>query len=419
MLDKLEQGHGNLGEIIHFSKNVLRNTNSNYVQTFKEFTQYINAEVAEIKRLKAAGKTIIPEIEYIDIVENNISSEQKAWIHQRGCVIIRNTFAQSQAEAWGDEIKSYIENIGYLDQPDKGLDKYFSSLQDQKPQIYSVYWSKPQVEARQSENLATARKFLNRLWEFEHGENNVFDPDRECTYADRTRRRQPGDNSLGLKPHIDGGSVERWLDASGYQHVYRHVINGDWKRYNPWDARYRTDTTEIPSPAVCQMFRTFQGWTALSEQGPGDGTLQLIPIVKTAAWMLLRALQSDVPEDSLCNAVPARALLCDPDWHELALQGLISLPKMNPGDTVWWHPDLVHAVEDEHKGQHFSNVIYIAAAPYCEKNAAYLAYQAKCFVEGKSAPDFAAENYEVDTDLRANMSDLTDLGKKQMGMLSW
>ena len=26
---------------------------------------------------------------------------------------------------------------------------------------------------------------------------------------------------------------------------------------------------EIPSPAVCSMFRTFQGWTALTAQGPG------------------------------------------------------------------------------------------------------------------------------------------------------
>ena len=29
---------------------------------------------------------------------------------------------------------------------------------------------------------------------------------------------------------------------------------------------------------------------------------------------------------------------------------MISVPKVNPGDTVFWHCDVVHAVENEHKG---------------------------------------------------------------------
>ena len=32
---------------------------------------------------------------------------------------------------------------------------------------------------------------------------------------------------------------------------------------------------EIPSPAVSHVFRTFQGWAALTEQGPSDGTLTI------------------------------------------------------------------------------------------------------------------------------------------------
>jgi len=31
------------------------------------------------------------------------------------------------------------------------------------------------------------------------------------------------------------------------------------------------------------------------------------------------------------------------------------------GDTVWWHPDLVHAVEKKHSGHQNSSVFYIPA----------------------------------------------------------
>jgi len=92
---------------------------------------------------------------------------------------------------------------------------------------------------------------------------------------------------------------------------------------------------------------------------------------------------------------------------------------MQPGDSVWWHPDVVHGVEDENKGQGYSNVIYIGAAPVCEKNSAYLGKQAACFERGDSAPDFAAVGVEVDYNDRATAADLTELGAQQMGIKPW
>ncbi len=93
--------------------------------------------------------------------------------------------------------------------------------------------------------------------------------------------------------------------------------------------------------------------------------------------------------------------------------------RVDPGDTVWWHSDIIHAVEDHHKGSGYSNVIYIGAAPYCAKNAAYLERQKAAFLSGSSAPDFSAENFEVDFEGRALPGDLTDLGKRQMGLIAW
>ena len=214
-------------------------------------------------------------------------------------------------------------------------------------------------------------------------------------YADRIRRRPPGSTSLGLSPHVDGGSVERWLEEN-FRRVYRHVFSGNWRDYNAWDAAFRVDVREIPSPAVCSMFRTFQGWTALTRQGKGDGTLQLIPIANSMVYMLLRALQDDVPETDLCGALPGRALSACAKWYALILEGLTSIPLMEPGDAVFWHSDVVHAVEDEHKGQEYSNVMYIGATVGCTKNTAYLERQAPAFLAGKTPPDFAPDNFEVD-----------------------
>lgn len=410
----------NVPNAIRQAKAELHKKNGVLGQTYADMTASIQAEVDEIKALKAQGKSIIPELDYQSVIHNQVSEEQKALIRKRGCVVIRNTFPRAQAEEWSERIGEYLISNGYYDTPDKGIDKYFSSLQNAKPQIFSVYWSKPQMEARQSENLAQARRFLNRLWNYQNeAGDSIFDPDRECLYADRTRRREPGDNSLGLKPHIDGGSVERWLDRNGFWKVYRHLLTGNWQAYDPFDAQYRTETEEIPSPAVCSMFRTYQGWTALTPQGPSDGTLQLVPIARAMGWMYLRALQPDVPEDDLCAAAAGRALLCSPQWHGLLLEALTSIPLMQPGDSIWWHPDVIHAVEDEHKGNGYSNVIYIGAAPYCEKNVKYLAKQAQAFQKGESAPDFAPEHYELNYHNRATEADLTELGKKQMGLMPW
>ena len=51
----------------------------------------------------------------------------------------------------------------------------------------------------------------------------------------------------------------------------------------------------------------------------------------------------------LCGSLPARALSVNSEFHSLITRALVSIPKVFPGDTVWWHPDVVHAVEDNTK----------------------------------------------------------------------
>jgi hypothetical protein len=377
-------------------------------------------DVEEIASRRARSDSVIPEIDYRLIRDGKVPDALKAEVRRRGAAVVRNVFKRAQADAWNQEIGDYLARNDYLNKAatrDAG-DRYFTSLKSSRPQIFGIYWSKPQMQARQGIELAETRAFLNRLWRYEGGGKRHFDPDRECTYADRIRRREPGDASLGLSPHMDAGSVERWLDPA-YAEVYREVFAGNWRAYDPFDGAFRTETEEIPSPAVCSAFRTFQGWTALTRQGPGDGTLQLLPIARAIVYLLLRPLASDVADDDLCGAKPGRALSLVDQWHALLKPAITPIPLVEPGDTVWWHSDIIHAVEDHHQGSGYSNVIYIGAAPHCAKNAAYLQRQKTAFLNGGSAPDFSAENFEVDFQGRATVDDLTDLGKKQMGLSDW
>lgn len=406
----------NLPDAIRSTKRALRAALPDYARVFRELEGEIVRQVDAIRRDHARGVDTIPVFDYASIAADDVDPATVAQLRTRGACVVRGVFDARQASDWNDEIGEYVAR-NRLDErlAHRAEDKYFGTLSSSKPQIYGVYWSKPQVAARQSVALTRTRVFLNRLWRAHSEGRQHFDPERVPAYADRIRRRPPGSESLGLSPHVDGGSVERWLDPN-FQRVYRHVLSGNWRAYDPFDAAWRPDVQEIASPAVCSMFRTFQGWTALTPQGPGDGTLQLIPVANAMAWVILRALQDDVPDDALCGAQPARALSIKPEWHAPLLDAVVPIPQMQPGDAVFWHADVVHSVEDVHRGTGDSNVMYIAAAPWCAKNDAYLKRQLPAFQSGESPPDFPGDHFETDFVGRAEAGDLTEMGRVQMGL---
>ena len=396
-------------------KSKLKDYSKDYKENFNKIEKYIKSEIEEISKLKASKKSIIPEISFNQISNRNTQIVES--IKKRGCVIIRDVFENLTIERLNNDLEKYIEENNYYDDQKKksGLDKYFSDLKSSKPQIMGLYWSKAQMEIRHSENMLKVKNWLNNLWIYKNDEYEVFDPNKELSYADRVRRREPGDNTLGLSPHCDAGSVERWSDEY-YQKIYKDIFSDNFLRFNPFDAKYRDKTTEFEAPAVAHVFRTFQGWTALTEQGPNDGTLQLIPISKAMAYILTRALLDDVPKDELCGSKLGKALSVNKEYHSLLLEGLISIPIMKPGDTVWWHPDVVHAVEEKHLGKNYSNVVYVGSTPYCKKNLDYVRKQAKKFLKGESPPDFAAEDFETNYKGRIKIENLTPLAKKQLAI---
>lgn len=396
-------------------------------QRFAQVRDDMARQAAEIQTATDAGRSVVPEVAFEDIARGTVSNETIAQIHHRGCVVVRQVFPQATARAWNEELGEYLASNNYVERAEQAAaaaaeaTEFFEGTEVPQskrrgtPQIFGIYWSRPQVLARQAESMATTKRFLNRLWDTSAPAGPEFDPDNDVSYADRIRRRDPGDQTLGLRPHTDGGSFERWVDPA-YQAIYAPIFGDDWTSYDPWRAAYRSQTREFDSPTVCSAFRTFQGWTALTTQGPTNGTLQLLPVANAMAYVLLRSLLDDVADAELLLADPGRVLRADEVHHPELLEAMVSIPVVEPGDTVWWHPDLIHGVEDEHQGHEQANVIYIAATPDCPKNLMYARQQAAHFLDGRSSPDFPEQNLEVNFAGRATLDDLTPLGRRQMAL---
>jgi hypothetical protein len=378
----------------------------------------VRAEVAAVIAEREAGSELFPVVQFEDITASRVPEHTIAAIRRRGCAVVRGTFPRARAEQWNLSLAGYLEENRFFENYRGPADDVFGGLDSSKPQIYGVYWSRPQMEARQDDNMVAVRSFLNSFWRAESEGRTWFDPDRDTAYPDRIRRREPGSPSLGLSPHTDNGSIERWL-LPAYQEVFRHIFSGRWRDYDPWDAAYRTEVHEFPSTVMCSVFRTFQGWTALSDMRPTDGVLHVVPVPSAMAYVLLRALQDDVAADDLCGAVNGQALPISAKWHSVLLPALSPIPAVEPGDTVWWHCDLIHCVADDTTRERWGNVMYIPSAPFCEKNAAYAGACGQAFLRGLSPSDFAPEDHEVGWKGRATLDDLNVVGRKQLGLEPW
>ncbi|MBB1200000.1 DUF1479 domain-containing protein [Enterobacteriaceae bacterium 89] len=402
---------------IRHMKKELRAQIGDVQAVFDKLTAHIEARVAEIEALKAAGKPVWPVISYAELAKGNITDAQREEIKRRGCAVIEGHFPREQALGWDRSMLDYLDR-NHFDEVYKGPgDNFFGTLTASRPEIYPIYWSQAQMQARQSKEMATVQSFLNRLWRFESEGKQWFDPDVNVIYPDRIRRRPPGTTSKGLGAHTDSGALERWL-LPAYQQVFASVFNGNFTQFDPWDAAHRTDVEEytVDNTTKCSVFRTFQGWTALSEMIPHQGLLHVVPIPEAMAYILLRPLLDDVPEDELCGVAPGRVLPVSEQWHPLLIKALTSIPALEPGDSVWWHCDVIHSVAPVNDQQGWGNVMYIPAAPMCDKNRVYAQKVKVALEKGASPGDFPREDYEASWEDRFTLDDLNEHGKRALDM---
>ncbi|HEY5820902.1 MAG TPA: DUF1479 domain-containing protein [Propionibacteriaceae bacterium] len=382
-----------------------------------EIETFIAAEVADINAVKARGDEVWPVIDYADVAAGTVSAETLALVKRRGCAVVRGHFERDQAEQWDRDIVDYVDSNRFFENYAGPADDFFGTLEMSKPEIYPVYWSSAQMEARQHPRMAAVQSFLNAQWTHTTDGKQWFDPDRDSLYPDRIRRRPPGADSSGLGTHLDPGTLDLWM-SEGYQRHFRHLFAGDFAAYDPWDASYRTEAAQYPGSTMCSAFRTFQGWTALSEMRNDQGVLHTVPIPKAMAYLMLRPLLDDVDPDDMCSVQPNRTFPALEKWHAVLLEAVSSIPSVGPGDSVWWHCDMIHSVAPVANQQGWGNVMYIPAAPWCAKNEAYAGLVREAFLSGRSPFDFPQEDYEAEWPNRFAPDQLNEIGRRGLGLAS-
>ena len=383
-------------------------------EVFAVVEERVAARVAEIQAEKARGETVWPVIDYADIENGTVSAEQLAKLHRRGCLVVRGHFDRAQALAWDSDIVDYVEKNRFFENYAGPGDDFFGSV-GSKPEIYPIYWSKPQMQARQSDRMARVQAFLNSQWRSESDGVQWFDPGRDSLYPDRIRRRPPGADSNGLGAHCDPGTLDLWM-TEAYQKAFRHLFDGTVEEYDPWDAAHRTSGPQYPGSTMCSVFRTFQGWTALSDMAHDQGVLHTVPIPEAMAYLMLRPLLADVPEDDMCGVTTNQVFPANERWHPLLMQALTGIPDVKAGDSVWWHCDMIHSVAPVTDQKGWGNVMYIPAAPWCPRNEQYAVNVRESFVTGSSPSDFPEENYERGWSDRFGVDELNETGRRGLGL---
>ena len=170
---------------------------------FAVVERQVLAEVDEIIAARDRGEGVWPVIDYADIETGAVPAGSQALLRRRGCLVVRGHFGRDQAGSWDRGIVDYVEGNHFFEHYRGPGDDFFASVRS-KPEIYPIYWSPAQVQARQSDRMARVQAFLNSQWISESGGVRWFDPDRDSLYPWRGRRpcrpATPGRIASGAAP---------------------------------------------------------------------------------------------------------------------------------------------------------------------------------------------------------------------------
>lgn len=351
-------------------------------ESWQRLLRSLRSTTAELRELQEQA---VPEVAFSDIATRPLSPELLKQLRQRGCVVVRGVVDPEEALGWKADLQRYI-----ADNPStRGFPAH-------DPAVYELYWSPSQVSARAHPRMQRAVAFANSLWHSDSSSHVSFR--HSVTYADRVRIRKPGEAQFALGPHVDGGSLERWEDDE-YRAAYSDIFRGAWEQCDLWDGSHRVlaQSDLYNGSGGCSVFRAFQGWLSMSDVGPGEGSLRLAPSLQDfTSYFLLRPLidlatgQVDLATTSFPGAAMGRGQELTPEAHpHLELESsMVPIPRVQPGDAIFWHADMIHAVDPVHLGSRDSSCLYIPAVPTCESSARYLRRQREAFARACPAPDF-------------------------------
>ncbi|KAJ7885220.1 hypothetical protein B0H13DRAFT_2235304 [Mycena leptocephala] len=378
-------------------KHAIASTNPNFEQHLTKAWNEVLAELDKVTKIIAKeGTTYIPQVSFADL--NRLSEAQIA--------DIKDVVDDDQARAWKTSLEEFVE-----------ANPHAEGFPEADKQFFHVYWTKAQIKARAHPNMLAASIWLNNLYHIT-AEQKVEGVDlaTPLSYADRFRIRHPGIMWGRHPPHIDGGAIERWEDES-FRACFADILSGEWSKHDPYALEPRLDaqTSLYGRPGQSTVFRAFQGWLAISKTGPGQGTPKVFPdILLSNVYIIMRPFFRPLVSLDSKDILDAKNWAFDmstPDFpgiftrdngfwglrpttelhpHLLLDATMISVPAVNPGDTVFWHCDIVHSVEQEHTGSEDSAVMYNPAVPLTPANARYVELQKDHFLKGVPPPDYAA-----------------------------
>ncbi|KAJ7082858.1 hypothetical protein B0H15DRAFT_851751 [Mycena belliarum] len=406
--------------------------NPNFEQDLTKAWNEVLAELDRVsKTIVKEGSAYIPQVAFADL--DKLSEAQIADIKRKGTVVIKDVVDDAQARAWKSSLEEFVK-----------ANPQSEGFPEEDKQFFHLYWTKAQIQARAHPNMLAVSTWLNSLYHVTSGQvPDGVDLGTPLTYADRFRIRHPGVPWARHPPHVDGGAIERWEDEN-FRACFADILSGDWMKHDPYalEPRLEARTSLYRRPNQSSVFRTFQGWLAVSKTGPHQGTLKVFPdVLLSNAYIILRPFfRPLVPADSkdILDAKNWEFDISTPEFpgiferdngfggphpttelhpHMLLDETMTSVPDVNPGDTVFWHCDVVHSVEQEHTGSEDSAVMYIPAVPMTPANARYVARQKDEFLKGAPPPDFPVATTGVGLVGLATDGDVEEpLGRKAMGL---
>ena len=132
------------------------------------------------------------------------------------------------------------------------------------------------------------------LWKFSD-ENQIsqVNASKTLAYVDLLNVRQSEESSCIIK--VNGEGIAKWKDPS-FRRVYRHIFEGQWQNYDPFEIDYRTQTESG------SFFPAFKGLISMTDSMT---TMKVLPMLResTSLW-ILRPFLSDVPSDVFPGCFP-------------------------------------------------------------------------------------------------------------------
>lgn len=305
------------------------------------------ADLANVtKQLTRDGSNSIPSFDMAHLVDSGLSVSEMALVKERGCLIVRQVISEDEARKQYGILQTYVEN-------NKSRVKAWPV---ESPSMLMLYDSPTQIAIRTHPNHLLLQKTLNNMW---HDQSGLSSPE-PLLYSDGIRDRPPGAPFLGLGPHVDAGSLCRWADEV-YRKSYNNIFSGTPELHDCYDLGARREANQYLFPGIAhsRVFRSFQGWTALTPAAPRSGSILLYPSVRVAmAYILLRPFFS--PPASADDILDAEKWTLDLNsaWfpgtektdsqrvsrtshpHLHLEKCLVAAPAMRPGDSIWWHTDV-------------------------------------------------------------------------------